>query len=216
MGMSASQGMLFTLVSSRSDLELQAQGITNDRMVLSRQQEGIAKKYADAVSNRQLMAKVTEGDKVNSINLTLDLLFNNLGYGICYKGIVYMKNPKGDQKSLADLKALLHSECTGQGEEENILQYLLISGEATLMSKDGQTEQSLSGVTDIYETYYTGDDAEAKGLYDTELAKVQRKDKSLEVDLQHIETEHKAVDENIESVRKVIDKNIESSVVFNG
>ncbi len=210
MGMSASQGMLFTLVSSRSDLELQAQGITNDRMVLSRQQESIAKDYSDAVSNRQLMARVTENSTMKAINLTLDTLFTTLKYGIKYQGVVYTGT-----SGLAALKEKF-GKCDSEGESENILQYLLISGEATIVSDDGKKELSLSGITNIYETYYTGDDAEAKARYDTELAKVQRKDKSLEVDLQHIETEHKAVDENIESVRKVIDKNIESSVVFNG
>ncbi len=210
MGMSASQGMIFMLVGSRSDLELEAQGITNDRMVLSRQQEGISKEYSDKVSNRQLMARkpVENSSTRETVNLKLATLFE-LGYGLEYQGVTYTGSD-----GLAKLKQKLGA-CTGEGQDENILQDLLISGEAVLIGTDGKPT-SVSGVTNIYETYYTGDDAEAKAKYDTEISKVQRKDKELEVDLQHIETEHKAVDENIESVRKVIDKNIESSVVFNG
>jgi hypothetical protein len=211
MGMSASQGMIFMLVGSRSDLELEAQGITNDRMVLSRQQETIAKEYSDKVANRQLLARVqssTDSSTRESVNLTLATLFE-LGYGLEYQGTTYTGS-----SGLAALKTLL-GDCSGEGQDNNALQDLLISGEAVLIGTDGNPT-SVSGVTNIYETYYTGDDAEAKAKYDTEISKVQRKDKELEVDLQHIETEHKSVEENIESVRKVIDKNIESSVVFNG
>jgi hypothetical protein len=207
MGMSASQGMIFMLTAARNDLEYQAQTITNSRMVLSRQQEKIASDYSREVANRQLKVKVFDdqggGDMVN---LTLATLFE-MGYGVSYNGTVYT----GEDGKNA-LKALW-GDCSGEGQDENVLQDLLISGGATLVDSTGE-EISVSGTTNFQETYYTGDDAEAKAKYDTEIAKVQRKDKALEVDLQHIETEHKAAEENIESVRKVIDKNIESSVIF--
>lgn len=205
--MSASQGMIFMLTAARNDLEYQAQSITNSRMVLSRQQEGISKQYSDKVSNRQLKAKIVQSGGVSEIvNLTLATLFE-MGYGISYNGKIY--TGADGKKALSEL----WGECTGEGQDENVLQDLLITGGAVLIDNSGQ-EISVSGTTSIQETYYTGDDAEAKAKYDTAIAKVQRKDKALEIDLQHIETEHKAAEENIESVRKVIDKNIESSVIF--
>lgn len=234
MGMSASQGMIFMLTAARNDLELQAQSITNSRMVLSRKQEAISTEYAKKTGNRQLFAQIVSTDGSGGkqkINLTATTLFE-MGYGLNYNGVIYKYEkavyPPGateEEKQAIDaqvaasnaatLKALQDKigDCNQEGEDKNPLQSLLIEGGAVLIGSNGE-EVSISGVTNIQETYYTGDDAEAKAKYDAEIAKVQRKDKALEIDLQNIETEHKAVEENIESVRKVIDKNIESSVIF--
>lgn len=56
--------------------------------------------------------------------------------------------------------------------------------------------------------------AEAK--YNTELAAIQVKDKTFDLELKNIDTEHNAIQTEIESVKKVIDKNIERTFkIFN-
>lgn len=52
MGLAASQGRLLLLTARKSDLELQAQQISQDRLLLSIQQESIATEYAEKTNNQ--------------------------------------------------------------------------------------------------------------------------------------------------------------------
>lgn len=51
MGLAASQARILLLTAKNDSLELQAQLISNERLLLSQEQEGIANKYSDATSN---------------------------------------------------------------------------------------------------------------------------------------------------------------------
>ncbi len=64
------------------------------------------------------------------------------------------------------------------------------------------------------QTYFTQDDNKAKADYDKAMARVQRLDKQLELKLNQVETQHKAVETEVESVDKIISNNIESSFKY--
>ena len=63
----------------------------------------------------------------------------------------------------------------------------------------------------ILEEYDKTDDAEAEAKFQRIEARLQKIDKTLELELDQIESERSAIQTEIESVSKVIDDNIESS-----
>lgn len=68
-----------------------------------------------------------------------------------------------------------------------------------------------SGDPSIVEKSDAKDTAKAEAEYDSEMAKIQTKDKRFDLDLNLINTEHSALQTEVDSVKKVIDKNIERS-----
>ena len=55
MGMSASQARLLMLTARKSDLEYQAQQITQAKLALAQKEEEIAVKYNNAISNSSVI-----------------------------------------------------------------------------------------------------------------------------------------------------------------
>ena len=89
MGMSASQGRMLLLTVRKSDLEFQAQQISQKRLILSQQLEKISQDYENATSNRQMKISLYgQGDAAKygavSKNLTYATLMSgtwaNLNY----------------------------------------------------------------------------------------------------------------------------------------
>lgn len=67
------------------------------------------------------------------------------------------------------------------------------------------------GSGSIREEYDKSDDAAAEADYETKMAKIQNKDKKLELELNQLESERDAINTEIESVQKVLDDNVETS-----
>ena len=63
----------------------------------------------------------------------------------------------------------------------------------------------------IQDVYDTSDDAAAEAEYEALIAKVQKEDKLLEMQLKQLETEHSAIEKELESVDSVLKKNIETT-----
>lgn len=74
MGLAASQGRLLLLTAKRSDLEFRAQQISQKRLVLAQQLEGISRDYEEATSNRQMKIRLNatgEGADAAPVNQNL-------------------------------------------------------------------------------------------------------------------------------------------------
>lgn len=67
------------------------------------------------------------------------------------------------------------------------------------------------GIAEIQDIYNSQDDAEAEAEYQYLLAKFQKEDKLLQLHLQQLDTEHKAIEAELDSISKVIEKNVSSS-----
>ena len=78
----------------------------------------------------------------------------------------------------------------------------LLSGYLALV-KDGQ-QVSLSSATSIIEEYDKSDDAAAEAEYNTQMAKINRKEKQLDMQAQQIDTEYSALQQEYESVKSII------------
>lgn len=83
-----------------------------------------------------------------------------------------------------------------------------------LQSGDGVKEYkdvSYSAVSTIYDSLDTSDDDEAQAEYEYQAMVLSNQDKQLDLELQQIQTKHKAIETEYDSVKKVIDKNIDKS-----
>lgn len=83
MGLSASQGRMLLLTARKNDLELRAQQISQRRLMLSQQLEGVSNEYETATSNR-VMTITTRGADVSGSTTTKDY---NLSYAALTSGI---------------------------------------------------------------------------------------------------------------------------------
>lgn len=68
---------------------------------------------------------------------------------------------------------------------------------------------SYSSVTTIYDHLNTDDDDEAQAEYEAKSIILSNQDKRLDLELQQIQTQHKAIETEYDSVKKVIEKNID-------
>jgi len=211
MGLAASQGRLLLLTARKSDLELQAQQISQDRLLLSIQQETIAQDYSDAVNNQIYQIKPSGETEYTALSVAaLNQHFGSGNYRI-------RDTRTGKPVTLSSVDASDGSSDTPDSlMQQNILNGFWIIETADLANGNSNsfTQMSLSGNSNFRQTYYTEDDAAAKARYDAAMARVQRLDKQLELKLNQVETQHKAVETEIESVDKVISNNIESSFKY--
>ncbi len=233
MGLAASQGRLLLLTARKSDLELQAQCITQQRLLLATQQETIADEYADATNNQIYQVRLPGTSEYTPLTVySLNELYygtdatsdadretarntfrkpngndpNGAAYGIWDKGKQEWVDPKKLKDDAGDTP-------------DTRMQQNLLYGSWVIRTPD---EESSSGWSDVMigadaryrQSYYTADDNAAKAKYDSAMARVQRLDKQLELKLNQVETQHKAVETEVESVDKVISNNIESSFKY--
>lgn len=138
MGMSASQARLMTLTARLSDLELQAQTISNAKIRLSQQSEQVATAYSDALNVQKL--QVLNG--VN-INTQAESYIDASAYNLTTYNAV---STTDKQRFLRDAngKILVTSQIAGafqdcKGDEEaflNLLGYTSDKSVKTLTQKD--------------------------------------------------------------------------------
>ena len=68
-----------------------------------------------------------------------------------------------------------------------------------------------SSISVIYDNLDTSDDAEAQAEYEAKSIILSNQDKRLDLELQQIQTQHKAIEVEFDGVRKVIDKNVDKT-----
>lgn len=222
MGMAASQARLLTLTARKSDLEFRAQQITNSEMILAMQTEVAAKEYSNAMSNTkyQVNTYTSDSDKQTVwADMTAEQLFGVMGYG--------MRSDNGEKITLQNYEKLLaNGDSMAQklkdsnmvvpadnGELQwtkspNVTKFFLTTVGGGLLNADG-ADTSLSGDENITTTYDTSDDAAAQAKYDQKMARIEVKEKQLQIDLEQIKNQQKACDTEIDSIQKIIDKNID-------
>lgn len=235
MGLAASQGRLLLLTARKSDLEFRAQQISQARLVLARDQEGVAKKYADATSNTCLKMTINENNSTKELDFTAGnfakAYYNQNG---TTKGDYQLTDKNGTPiKIQYDANGNVTSITGGNlttaqrdalkadtGGAESSLKFLIETGVIKLQKKSAEKnangtdkweDASIAGETLFRETLYDVDDKKAETEYNAAMLRIKVKDQQLELDLKGIETQHKAVETEYESVQKVIQKNIEVS-----
>ena len=111
---------------------------------------------------------------------------------------------------------LFDENCTDPKYLQDMLssgQWLLQQSSPNESEEDGIEWEEITwqGSSQIVEMYDTSDDAAAESEYEAAMADIQKKDKILELRLEQVETEEKAVEKELDSVKNIIKENIESS-----
>lgn len=232
MGLAASQGRLLLLTARKSNLELQAQVISQERALLSMQQETIAYDYSQKTNNQIYMISTTgserTGEKVPLSVTALRSRYNGTddsGRPLRTDRFQIVDTRTGKTVDLDKLAKSDGSSTTPDGPLQRNLQmgiYIIKTQDHTSADDGTLTEEyedtwttiSPAGQSEYNLVYYTDDDAGAKAKYDQALSRVQRLDKQLEIKLNQVETQHKAIETEVESVDKVISNNIEGSFKY--
>ena len=81
----------------------------------------------------------------------------------------------------------------------------------TLNDEKQWEEFSWYSSSNIQSVFDTTDDAAAQSEYEAELARIQKRDKTLELRLEQIQTEEQAVEKELESAKNIIGDNIKNS-----
>lgn len=207
MGLSASQTRFLTLTARKSDLEYQAQQISNTRLQLSKQLEEIATEYTNAQSNRNLFTSGVSPTPYQQVNTT-NLAQSGFQVVVVSTGQRYddFVPPAGTYKKsiedgLRDGTYILARTANPFSQETMSIPTLTGLYEAV----DWRTVSSVS------DDLFTADDGDAETKYDQKTAAINQKDKTLTLEMQKIETDHKAVESEMEAIKKVIQTNAESS-----
>ena len=200
--MSASQARLLMLTARKSDLEYQAQQICQQKLALAQQEEEIAVKYNNAISNTEYKLYDWEGNTRIEIPMTLAAI-QELGY------ILYDENdqPISEQTHPEEWKAMQKDA----GGAESYIKYMMENHGWLLRHPPEEDSKTLGMTVDFVEAYDHSDDAAAEAEYNLATKKIQSKEKQLDLTMEQIETQHEAVKNEMESVEKVVKDNVEKT-----
>ena len=198
--MSASQARLLMLTARKSDLEYQAQQICQQKLALAQQEEEIAVKYNNAISNTGFFVTQTSG--LSDVAMVLEQI-RNRGYNL-----VDGNNETITQQSHPDEWKAAAQDAGGA---ESYIKHMILEG-GWLLQQIGSSKKLTVGMSvDFLEKWDKEDDARAESEYNAATAKIQAKEKQLDLTMVQIETQHEAVKNEMESVEKVVKDNVEKT-----
>ncbi len=237
MGMSASQARFLILTAQKSNNEYQAQRITHERLMLAQETENWTIEYNDKMNNKTLLFNANTASDSDLYNYNRKLTYDDIirseqdenpGLGgrlVTTSGkVVVPKLPQFDENGLSS-DGLKESDYFVDPEigRTDMLQNALTNGVYFIelykytddTGEEGASWQKVdysnTTETKISEVLDKTDDAAAQAEYDKMQSLFQNKDKSLEMRLKQLESEHTALETEIESVQKVIQNNVETS-----
>lgn len=165
-----------------------------ENLVIKRQEEEAAKKaYEDALNGRYDGLTDAEVALLNKYDPNLYEKMSRDGYNLNYQHD--LDKTKWFQEQLRAGKLFI------QRFDKNAFE-----------GKSGYVDDSWqTGTVPVSEVQDYEGRAEIKAKYDREMEKLQKVDKSFDLNIKKLESEHQALEIEYESVKKVIDKNVESS-----
>lgn len=237
MGLSASQARFLQLTARKSNVEYQAQQISFERLQLANQMTEAATLYQDKTSNRKLTFTYRNGEGTSTVDVTYNNYLNYMNkqqegfsssqekyYLVSSSGKKIVVTSQDEISKMMESDSSLtqdHFMVVGEDlKEPDHFQNALQSGTyyfATLQKDDEGNVSFKSDSIDnigggaISEVYDESDDKSAQAQYDTTISKIQKTDKSLEMELDKLENERNALQTEMDSVSTVIKDNIESS-----
>ncbi len=210
-----------------SNGELSAEIDTDNNLLLIKAKDG--DKYYDITTGKSVGEKKSK-DYSKTTDVTLvaskDKVPKTSVTDETTKGVTVVPGKDGKYTLMQDKKVIARyvvdaalksgsSDVNGSTDGPNYLQDALRNGKYLLekyLTKDEKWSSiSWDAASNIYDSYYTEDDDKAKAKYDRLQTQIQSQDKKLELELDNIETQRKAITTEEESVQKVIDENIEGT-----
>lgn len=220
MGFAASQARFLSLTARLSDIELETQQITQERLDVLHKMEQYSNAYNDATANEHLIAFVNDGSGEKSkVSLTYDIITKdplNGGLGmqlISTSGKIVVPSlddiPKEkDPEDYTIMEEIVNPSFLEKNLNDGNLFFAGYNRNEDTGEFDKKSVAMLNSVTSEYDR---SDDAAAKAKYDKQMAAAERQDAMLEMRLKQLDTQHKAIETEMESVGKVVDDNVEKS-----
>ena len=218
MGLSASQSRYLCLTARKNNIEFEIQQCTQAKMMLAQELDTEALLWGNGMNTQHLYysqdgsgSMTQDMERLSYQLVTRSSLDGGLGMQVrdSYGRLVVpeLPDPMPDGKTAMDY--VVEPYC-GQADyfETN-----LKTGNWMIqkMTANGPADVSIDGATFIYTGVDSSDYAIAAADYDARVEKLERKEKKLDMTIQQLAAEQKAVDTELESVKKVIDKNIDES-----
>lgn len=226
MGFAASQARFLSLTSRLSDSEYEAGQIAQERLALTNQMEQYADEYDAATNNQVITANVFDdcGATKSTVVLSYDVITGdalNGGLGmklITSSGLIVVPNEEEMWKQINASDGELSAGDFFVFKEVNdtsTLQKNLDEGNFYLAAGKNEentdwNKKSVESLNNVTHSYDKTDDAPAKAKYDKRTRIAEAKDAMLEMRLNQLETNRKAIETEMESVQKVIEKNVEN------
>jgi len=228
MGFAASQARFLSLTARLSDNEYEAQQISQERLALASSMEIFTNEYEAATSNEIFLAHVLDGSgEATKVPLTYDVITKDImdgGLGmklVTSSGLVVVPSlEKAKEMGLADGEFFLLEDIKDPDvlktniEEGNMFfatekdTYNREEDESlgiSTVNKDKWDMKSPEALNCVSKDYDKSDDAAATALYEKRMKKYEKEDAALEMRLETLEMDHKAISTEMESLEKIIE-----------
>lgn len=206
MGLAASQTRFLTLTARQHDLEYRAQQISNSRLQLSTELEKIATDYTNSISNRRLFTSDVSPSQYQQVNTT-NLASAGFQVMVVGKNVLYDAYTPAAGEVKKSIEDGLRDGTYILLKQANPFSQSILTNPAGLTGNYEETDWRT--LSNIYDDLFTADDSKAEDIYNVKMAQIQQKDKTLSLEMQKFETEHKAIESEIEAVKKVIQQSTE-------
>lgn len=236
MGMAASQARFLELTARASDIEYEAQQISQQRLAINDQMNIFSDEYDEATSNKVIIARVNNNGMNENVTLTYNVITGdpmNGGMGMrlmSSSGLIIVASEEerdnqiklyneshpdaSDEFKLSELNFMVLEDVKDVDYLQDNLNEgnFYLTGDANRDQETGEWRQLSVEQCDFTTSVYdTSDDAAAKALYEKRMKNAERQDSMLEMRLDQLNTEHKAIETEMEALQKVIDDDVESS-----
>ncbi len=229
MGFAASQARFLSLTARLSDSEYEAQQISQERVDLNNQMALYADEYDAATNNQYIAASVFENGGTNQANVVLSydvitkaMLDGGLGMKlVTASGLMVVPSEEemfrqiNESEDTDNPLTIADFYVFEDVNDTSILQKNLEEGNFYLTggkNENGEwNKKSIESLNNLTYAYDKADDDAAKAKYDKRMTKAEAKDSMLEMRLNQVEADHKAIETEMEAVQKVIDNNIENN-----
>ena len=198
MGLGASQARLLTITSRLSTNEFRQQQLAMSKLTLSADKDNMSLTYASKINNQTLIAGA------NNKPITISSL-KGMGYRVIEASQMnnvkkhldeYSSNEQNENAYFNKLDATL-------AKNQQFLIDGLLSGYFALVNQDGEID-SLTGNIDIITEYYKEDDAAAEAEYESEMNKINRKEKAIDLQMRRLETEYSSLTVELNTVQNLV------------
>ena len=194
MGMSASQARLLSITSRMSDVEFKSEQLTQSKLRMSQASQEVTAEYNEALSRQIINFKYMNGSEYTTVTLTPAYIATNyqeLGIKL------YMSNGEEFTDKASKLTA-------------SDLYEMISSGQVYIADLDKNRVDIFTN-TSYRTTYDDNEMRKAEADYESELAKINQKEKMLDYELNNLQTEHNALKTEMESIKSLIKDNVEKS-----
>ncbi len=206
-------GLCMRLVDTDGNVVVPTQGYTLD--VEYTDEDGNNKKYTVTSADEfitKYMPKLDDDQKSQLRNKNLEELSQYyLNEYPDHEYTITVKNKRNDNLRKPNEHFLQDDNCL----DPKYMQEMITTGQWIIqqanLSEEGWENTVWQGSSSITEIYDESDDAAAEAEYETKTKELQKMDKLLELKLEQVQTEQKAVETELDTIKDVIGKNIEDS-----